>query len=309
MDLNEQIKGLLLGQAQPGSFTDKAGLALSQAGQTIAKDAGAGAAIMNDPRNSWIGMNPLGRAVSGGLGLGGALLGQIAYHGSPHLFEKFALSKVGTGEGAQAFGHGLYFAENPKVADTYRKVLSEESSPANDVAKHWLGQAKGDPIKAEQGLRLYAKEAGLPEEEIKPYLELIHKPKGALYQVDLPDEAMGKMMEWDKPLSEQPEAIRELLQKKLAETTSGPMAHMWKSMQARPDDPYAADFYQWLSFLHEGQDQASAELKRLGVPGIRYLDGVSREAGKGSSNYVVFDDALPVIKERTHGLGLAKEAP
>ena len=35
-----------------------------------------------------------------------------AYHGSPHDFDKFDLSKIGTGEGAQAYGHGLYFAEN-----------------------------------------------------------------------------------------------------------------------------------------------------------------------------------------------------
>jgi|GEM_PF-1704559 len=47
-----------------------------------------------------------------------------AYHGSPHNFDKFDLSKIGTGEGAQAYGHGLYFAENEKVADGYRKVLS-----------------------------------------------------------------------------------------------------------------------------------------------------------------------------------------
>ena len=42
-----------------------------------------------------------------------------AYHGSPYDFEKFDLSKIGTGEGAQAYGHGLYFAENPAVAAEY----------------------------------------------------------------------------------------------------------------------------------------------------------------------------------------------
>lgn len=43
-----------------------------------------------------------------------------AYHGSPHDFDKFDMGKIGTGEGSQAFGHGLYFAENPKTADAYR---------------------------------------------------------------------------------------------------------------------------------------------------------------------------------------------
>jgi hypothetical protein len=39
-----------------------------------------------------------------------------AFHSSPHDFNKFDLSKVGTGEGAQVYGHGIYAAENPKVS-------------------------------------------------------------------------------------------------------------------------------------------------------------------------------------------------
>ena len=83
MDLNEQLKGWLQQQAQPGSFIDKAGLGLAKAGQTIGQDAAAGAAIMNDPRNSWIGMNPVGKAVGGGLSLMGMLSaggGKAALH-------------------------------------------------------------------------------------------------------------------------------------------------------------------------------------------------------------------------------------
>lgn len=77
MDLNEQLKSWIAEQQQPGSFLNKAGLGLAQAGQTLAQDAGAGAAILNDPRNSWIGMNPVGKAVSGGLGMAGMLFGQL----------------------------------------------------------------------------------------------------------------------------------------------------------------------------------------------------------------------------------------
>ena len=51
--------------------------------------------------------------------------GITAYHGSPHDFERFDTSKIGTGEGAQAYGHGLYFAENPAVAKSYRPIASE----------------------------------------------------------------------------------------------------------------------------------------------------------------------------------------
>ena len=39
-----------------------------------------------------------------------------AYHSCPHDFDKFDLAKIGTGEGAQVYGHGLYFAENPAVS-------------------------------------------------------------------------------------------------------------------------------------------------------------------------------------------------
>lgn len=37
---------------------------------------------------------------------------QSAYHGTPYRFDKISLENIGTGEGAQAHGWGLYFAEN-----------------------------------------------------------------------------------------------------------------------------------------------------------------------------------------------------
>lgn len=49
---------------------------------------------------------------------------QTAYHGSPHMFEKFDLGAIGTGEGAQAHGWGLYFAKDKKTAELYRERLS-----------------------------------------------------------------------------------------------------------------------------------------------------------------------------------------
>lgn len=51
-----------------------------------------------------------------------------AYHGSPHDFDRFSLDKIGTGEGAQSYGHGLYFAENEAVAREYRRKLSGPAS-------------------------------------------------------------------------------------------------------------------------------------------------------------------------------------
>lgn len=49
--------------------------------------------------------------------------GITAYHGSPHLFDKFDIGKLGTGEGSQIFGHGLYVAESPEVAKQYAETV------------------------------------------------------------------------------------------------------------------------------------------------------------------------------------------
>jgi hypothetical protein len=54
---------------------------------------------------------------------------QTAFHGSPHKFEKFDLGSIGTGQGAQAHGWGLYFAENKEVAEEYRRKLTKSSGP------------------------------------------------------------------------------------------------------------------------------------------------------------------------------------
>lgn len=46
-----------------------------------------------------------------------------AYHGSPHSFDAFDASKIGTGFGAADFAVGHNFAELPEVADYYRRTL------------------------------------------------------------------------------------------------------------------------------------------------------------------------------------------
>lgn len=50
---------------------------------------------------------------------------QSAWHGSPHDFDKFDLGAIGTGEGNQAHGWGLYFAKDKKVSKLYKEVLSK----------------------------------------------------------------------------------------------------------------------------------------------------------------------------------------
>lgn len=49
---------------------------------------------------------------------------QSAWHGSPHNFDEFDLGAIGSGEGNQVHGWGLYFAKDKKVSDLYRSELS-----------------------------------------------------------------------------------------------------------------------------------------------------------------------------------------
>lgn len=82
-----------------------------------------------------------------------------AWHGTPHDIDRFDASKIGTGEGNQTFGHGLYFAENPEVAKWYRESLVGRDSAyfrgdspvgyrdiQTDLASHELGQGYGPPL-------------------------------------------------------------------------------------------------------------------------------------------------------------------
>jgi len=46
----------------------------------------------------------------------------IVYHGSPYRFRRFDPTKIGSGEGAQAYGYGHYVSQAPEVAETYRYV-------------------------------------------------------------------------------------------------------------------------------------------------------------------------------------------
>jgi hypothetical protein len=59
--------------------------------------------------------------------------GTLAYHGSSHDFDKFDAAFIGTGQGAQTYGRGLYFAEEPEVSASYRR---EGTSPFTGFARN-----------------------------------------------------------------------------------------------------------------------------------------------------------------------------
>jgi hypothetical protein len=210
----------------------------------------------------------------------GGILPLDVYHGSPHTFPptarnplgEFDASKIGTGEGAQAFGHGIYTAENPNIAKGYAEQLSTAQGPLGDVAKYWRKNG------GESAFRAFAKDAGLPPAEIENTANVIRNT-GNLYKVDLPDEKIAQMLDWDKPLSEQPNIL-----KVLEKNYRSDYLDMFKN---RP----GSDFYKAISGNEGVEDLralGSSELTNLGIPGIKYLDAGSRNVAKETRNFVVF---------------------
>lgn len=248
----------------------------------------------------------------------GGIQPATVWHGGPHKFDKFDSSKIGTGEGAQAYGHGLYLADAPEVAKDYAKKLSSAG-----LAKHALTQSGGqidDAIaQASQSVQNYqtliAKGGGGDMRRANGMLALAQKKladlqsmkagaldeAGNLYKVDLPDEQIAKMLDWDKPLSQQAHLLPVVQQARPGYMTGG-----------LPNDGIGgADAY--LALVEKvGEAKAAEMMRKAGIPGIRYLDGGSRGAGTGTSNYVIFpgNENMLTILERNgqpvSNLGLGK---
>ena len=226
---------------------------------------------------------------AGSLGMGGMpeKPGIRAYHGSPHDFDKFDLSKIGTGEGAQAYGHGLYFADNEVVAKGYRDALKPGKGVGpEDTAARLLDASGGnrDAALAEMRRRIAdANARGVPYDQVKQLMEARNiintqpeKATGRMYEVNIranPDD----FLDWDKPLAQQPETVSKALDQVV------------KSRDRMPKE--------WI----DASPGAEQRMREVGIPGIKYLDQGSRAAGDGSRNYVVFDDKLIEIL-RKYGL-------
>ena len=295
---------------------------INQLVASLAEDARSNANLagqgIENSQSVMPGMASLGAHQIYDAGSPAALALQTVYHGSPHTFDKFDMSKIGTGEGAQAFGHGLYFADNPKVAMDYRNTLADTLETNVDApfiekraAQMALTFGNNTADGAIAWLRRYA-DSGTqhttppvsPEvfkSVIKRFQNGEFRPGGNLYRVDIPDEAIGRMLQWDKPLSEQPQAVRDALK---------PLQDEYRKNPAF-ENPYiapgatGAEIYKELinssyqKYAGGGHDeQAAYMLKQLGIPGIRYLDQGSRGAGQGTYNTVLFDPNLAKILGR-----------
>ncbi len=184
---------------------------------------------------------------------GGLLQPATVWHGSPHKFDKFDSSKIGTGEGKQQQGMGAYLAESPLV-----------------------GQKYADKESWKRGM-----------------------DSGYLYKVEIPDDLASSMANHDAVLADQPKSVLNAVLPMLGDAEKKALRdyHGW-------EDPLKAPFAAVMDAMEiakgNNRTATSEALRKSGIPGIRYLDGGSRSAGGGTSNYVVFpgQEGLLQILER-----------
>ena len=259
-----------------------------------------------------------------------------AYHGSPYAFERFDISKIGTGEGNQAYGRGLYFAENPDVARGYRDTLSKYTTALNqrigdtnpidlysEIEKRAerlptrLAQIEYNKLSALESLMQHGDVLGVSEaakagqitpeafswfqKNIEPQLSR----EGSLYEVRL-RTAPEQLLSLDAPIASQPRNIREELKSAgILKAYRENLSDFSSPMQTRNRNARGENIMSFLEHTKGGPEGAALTLTNLGIPGVRYLDEASRAAGRGTRNYVMFGDDLIDITRRYAEGGLA----
>lgn len=250
-----------------------------------------------------------------------------AWHGSPHRFDRFDFSKIGTGEGAQAYGHGGYFADARGVGEIYRNELSATSrtffepvSPeANARYRDAVDFADAAPVMASEMISLLpesdrtAESAAriLREQASKPSVNadyanayqtmadmldsgdlVLDIPEGALYEVTINADP-EQMLDWDKPVGD--DVLRRIAENDIAAGVfDGDIDEAIELMREYGADTSGARLYTGMEAQRGGPAQAAKALREAGIPGIRYLDGMSR-------GYTVqgFYDGKPADAPRT----------
>ena len=133
----------------------------------------------------------------------------------------------------------------------------------------------------------------------------IFSPGGSLYELDIPDEAVARMLDWDAPLSRQAPIVRQHfdpIASPIRNEMAKPAPSGWGEFAAPQSyDPTGQEL---LGLLRDPNAQLSAQsflanalgenvsrrLRDAGIPGLRFLDAGSRGAGgSGTRNIVVWD--------------------
>jgi hypothetical protein len=272
---------------------------------------------------------------------------QPAWHGSPHRgIEQtgFSLQKIGTGEGAQAYGWGMYFAGDKAVGEFYRKTLANRAPVINDGERTYgpnhnyftqelhtqlnSGASKGDALlearlKADREYKRakerYDKVANNPVSVTKVGSELdladaeamvrlwgnakaladrttvdqIQDAQGQLYSVDVPES--DRLLDYDRPMAEQPPSVLKALREaglavRIDDESGREKIRLANGERVESEEATGAMVYRALSERWGNEQAASEALNKVGIPGLRYLDGNSRGSGEGNYNFVIWDE-------------------
>jgi hypothetical protein len=252
----------------------------------------------------------------------GTVLGMNVFHGTPNLFKpepsfpqgRPRLDKMGTGEGAQAYGPGFYTADVPTVAKTYQaKVSAMQGGPPptidgkpidwNDpveTAAFELARHNGDRVAAadfharafsggdkNRAVQILRSEQKLPEVTLP----------GFLYKLDIPDADAAKLLDYDAPITEQPKEILQKIEPMIRaakgyDPNTATQSNLSKIISAngnlRPEVT-GEMFFRGLAQDLGGDEAAADALRKIGIPGLKYLDQGSRDSGGGTRNFVVWD--------------------
>jgi hypothetical protein len=242
--------------------------------------------------------------------LGERVLFQPAYHGTPHEFDKFDIQAIGTGEGNQTFGWGLYFAGRKAVAEYYRDVLARGAGPRVEQLSEYYKPGRIVPSYAghDRVIKFYGpdeipgqswlvevqavqkrggewvndpmyprprRHATMPSTEA--FERITGKKLGRLYKVEIPEDS--EYLDWFKPLSEQSEKVQRAVESsgiKALPTDNGSIVYGMLSQRALryDDNPLNKLFKEQGGGRQE--KAASLYLASKGVAGIKYLDEQSR---------------------------------
>ena len=258
---------------------------------------------------------------------------QTAYHGSPYDFDAFDTGKIGTGEGAQAYGHGLYFAEHPDVAKGYKDRIVKYSDKEGNTVDLTNDQRDLAELLAANGGDVEATKRAISKRGYAPtdrgavlkdldFIKDLKPTEGNLYRVDIKPEP-HEFLDWDKPLSEQPDIEHKILSV-LDEAELRNYERLKKidygALDATP--PSAASLYhRVIRTFGDDKRAASQALSNVGIPGIRYLDQGSRGVpttnghvqATGSGKFNIVDDfgvqagPFDTLEEAQQYLGTPKQ--
>jgi hypothetical protein len=260
-----------------------------------------------------------GRGLKGGVHVntGEDVKLQRAWHGTPHRgIDKFSTDKVGTGEGAQAYGWGLYFASKREVAEWYRENLTGRDNgkrleiqgthtPAQQEAANLFADYFADSDYENfadvdrgqlDGWATIAQDDGVSAAVVDALRSLdvskLREPTGQVYEVEIPEDT--DMLLWDKPVPD--ETLRKVAEASVARGLIGDVDEALDLLEQV--DRRGELLYMGLS-EQLGSDRAASQfLYDLGIKGIKYLDGNSRD-GKGSTyNYVIFSGDDVAVKSQ-----------